>query len=680
MKGMDKASMVRRNKLINNLPKYDIGTTPIGYQRPFNSYQVDSTERPAQDLSSMVSAQRSANTTQLINSGVSLATLGKTIGDTYSQQFARKAAQDAAVKALGGTATEEAINAAKEGVTAGISNTAAAGLNALTIIPNAMELVGAVGTKNNYNGPTGTEIRQLSSKYTNQANGVAYDTLGSADNTNLIRTARLRDRGENMKLTSSGIATGASTGATIGSFFGPTGTLVGTGIGTLIGGIGSLFGWNSNESDETAKLLNNQSIVNKAYNDMSYANAATQGLRNEFYKTHADPGLTPDTGSEDAMVGGGEVLLYTKDKKHVTGWKQIPETPLTPRHADNVKVRLKNTTGVGGTGTIDPVTGIVVADEMNAVIDDPSLTKTQKKNLLTWQMQNQDVALNEQDMKIRNFDNGRLMGLTSMIPGLLEMGIGAKQSNSYAKDPVHAINPYAINKNAELAANELASLRYDPYPTLNNLRKLNRQAIYNMNIASLSPAQRMAMLSTYYNNWMQNSADVLAAANEQNNKYRATYANLLAQLGESDAQRKQSANTIFGENYAKAKAAMRKGIETGWQTWLKGANTAYGNYSNNYWAGQNIGLYKQYLKDRLLSQNAQDAANATTAGIPLYKSFSYQPSDFWTDPTFKNMVSPKKRKLTPSIEIPYYINDGIMSEDDYWRRHNELNKPHAADR
>lgn len=649
MKGFDKASMVRRNKLINNLHKYDVGTTPInsGYQRATNSIPVPFVSQQGQDLSQMASGQKQANVAQLVNSGAQLATQATGIVDIGKQL-------------KNGAFGEAGSLAAKS---------TAAGLNAVATIPSAMQLYGAINTKNSFDGLGGNDLNLLASKNTEYRNGVAYENIGGVDSSSIMDAARAREFGENMNLTTSAIGTGAGVGATIGSFFPGAGNLIGAGIGALVGGLGSLFGWNNDEVKEQRRRLQNWRIASKAANTQNEAVAASMGLRNEFYTTHADQGLSPHRGKKNALVGGGEVITKHDSNGNVVDAVIEPITQYTPERADVIPIHLNENDGVLG-NKINPLTGNRFAVDARYNINNPQA--------LTQLVALQDMVTKKN--RIKKYDQGKYMNALSLLPGLMEMGVGAKQSHSYAKDPVHAINPYAINKNAEAAANELASLHYNPYPILNSLKQGDRQAIYNMNIASLSPAQRMAMLSTYYNNKMRNKADILAQGQQIENQYKAAHANLMAQLGEQDAQRKQSSNAIYADNLAKAEAARRKGIETGWQTSLKGLNTAVGNILNNYQQKQNIDLYRQYLKDRLLSQNAQDAANATTAGIPLYKPFSYQPSDFWTDPTFKNMVSPKKRKLIPSVVIPYYTNDGIMSEDEYWRRHNELNKPHAADR
>lgn len=566
MKGFDKASMVRRNKLINNLPKYDVGTTPInsGYQRATNSIPVPFVSQQGQDLSQMASEQKQANTAQIVNSGAQLATQATGIVDIGKQ--------------LKAGAFGEAGSLAAKGT--------AAGLNAVATIPSAMKLYGAINTKNSFDGLGGNDLNLLASKNTEYRNGVAYENIGGVDNSSIMDAARAREFGENMNLTTSAIGTGAGVGATIGSFFPGAGNLIGAGIGALVGGLGSLLGWNNDEVKEQRRRLQNWRIASKAANMQNEAVASSTGLRNEFYATHADKGLSP------AYLSGGETKVNTDGEGNVTDFEYFPVTSATPMHADNILTSVGENDGVFGR-IKNKRTGRMYMTDASKIVHDPALPKFDKNNLLTQLLWEQDIDLKGKNMKIGKYDQGKYMNYLSTIPGLLEAAVGAKQAYSYAKEPAVGYNPYTINNNAAQALDVLANRRYDPYSILNSFRQSDRQAIYNMNTASLSPAQRLAMLSTYYNNRMRNKADVLANAQEVNNRYLGEYANAALQEGGRDAQLRYAGNGQFFDSLAKAKAAKRKGIETGWQTGLKGIDAVVGNLLNNYWTDRAIKLYQQ---------------------------------------------------------------------------------------
>lgn len=558
MKGMDKASMVRRNKLINNMPKYDIGTTPIssGYQRATNSIPVGYVSQNGQNLYDMVSGQKAANTSQYLNSGAQLAT-----------------------QAIG------AVNIGKDVAKGAITKGGGALLSVAGAIPSAIGLYDSINKKGEFNGLGGNELDTVASKNTEYRNGVAYQTIGGVDSDSIMRAASARDTGENVGLTMNSLGVGAGIG---GAVAGPVGALVGAGLGGFL----SLLGWNNSEKKSQRDRLRDWRIASNASNKQEEAIAANQGIQNEFYRTHnntygADQGLSPHKGKKNALVGGGEVITKHDAYGNVVDAIMEPITPYTPERADVIPIHLNENDGVLG-NKINPLTGNRFAVDARYNINNPQA--------LTQLVALQDMVTKKN--RIKKYDAGKFMNILSVLPGLMEMGVGAKQSHSYAKDPVVAFNPYTINNNAAAAANELASLHYDPYPMLNSLREIDRQAIYNMNTASLSPAQRMAMLSTYYNNKMRNKADILAQGQQLENQYRGAHANLIAKLGEEDAARRLQANAAYADSFAKAQAARRKGIETGWQTGLKGIDSIVGNLLNNYWTDRNIGLWKQQINNK----------------------------------------------------------------------------------
>lgn len=594
MEGFDKASMVRRNKLINNLPKYDVGATPInsGYQRATNSIPVPFVSQQGQDLSQMVSGQKGANTAQYLNSGAQLAT-----------------------QAVG------AIDIAKQVSKGAISKSVGSMLSVAGAIPSAIGLYDSINKKGEFNGLGGNELDTVASKNTEYRNGVAYQTVGGVDSDSIMKAARAREFGENTNLTTSAIGTGAGVGAAIGSFFPGAGNLIGAGIGALVGGLGSLFGWNNDEVKEQRRRLQNWRIASSAANTQNEAVAGSTGLRNEFYATHADQGLSPHKGKKNALVGGGEVITKHDSNGNVVDAVIEPITQYTPERVDAIPVHLNANDGVLG-NKINPLTGNRFAVDARYNINNP--------DALTQLVAIQDMVTDKK--KIKKYDQGKYMNYLSTIPGLLEAAVGAKQAYSYAKEPAVGYNPYTINNNAAQALSILANRRYDPYSTLNSIRQSDRQAVYNMNTASLSPAQRLAMLSTYYNNRMRNKADILANAQEVNNRYLGEYANAALQEGGRDAQLRYAGNGQFFDSLAKAKAAKRKGIETGWQTGLKGINTVVGNLLNNYWINRAIKLYQQ---DTPSMQGGLDSQ-------PLPEDTLY--------------IDPRTARNAPSQYLPYYGN------------------------
>lgn len=595
MKGFDKASMVRRNKLINNLPKYDIGTTPIdsGRQRATNSISIPFVSQQGQDLSQMASEQKQANVAQLVNSGAQLATQATGIADV-----------------------------AKQLKTGAITRGTGAMLSAASTLPSAMQLYGAINTKNSFDGLGGNDLNLLASKNTEYRNGVAYENIGGVDNSSIMDAARAREFGENMNLTTSAIGTGAGVGATIGSFFPGPGNLIGAGIGALVGGLGSLLGWNNDEVKEQRRRLQNWRIASKAANTQNEAVASSTGLRNEFYATHADQGLSP------AFVGGGETKVATDGRGNVIDYKHFLETGATPRHADNILTQMKDTDGVLG-NTMDPFTGRLVSDESKDVIYDPTLTKKQKNNLLTQFLWNQDVALNSQNMNTKiGFDRGRFMDLLSTVPGLYQMLQGAKRKAEIAAEPSVAISPYESSPTAQMYIDNMFANYQSPYTLLREANRQSKQNLYSINTMPLSSGQRAAAFTQYMTNKAYGDAAIRNQVEQQNAErwFKASQAG----LGYATADQQLR----YQGNESKIKQA---GMQAGTRQQLTDAAEQTKQKGLNSWVGN---LLQQDWIQRLISLYQHDPAN-------------YKPVELEQLPASALFIDPRTAKGAPTTYTPY---------------------------
>jgi len=310
-------------------------------------------------------------------------------------------------------------------------------LSAASTLPSAMQLYGAINTKNSFDGLGGNDLNLLASKNTEYRNGVAYENIGGVDNSSIMDAARAREFGENMNLTTSAIGTGAGVGATIGSFFPGAGNLIGAGIGALVGGLGSLLGWNNDEVKEQRRKINNWRIASNAANTQNEAVASSKGRMSDFYATHADQGLSPHRGKKNALVGGGEVITKHDAYGNVVDAMMEPITPYTPEREDVIPVHLNDNDGVLG-NKINPLTGNRFAVDARYNINNP--------DALTQLVAIQDMVTDKK--RIKKYDQGKYMNYLSTIPGLLEAAVGAKQAYSYAKEPAIGYNPYTINNNA----------------------------------------------------------------------------------------------------------------------------------------------------------------------------------------------------------------------------------------
>lgn len=611
---MDKHQRIILNKKINNLPKYDLGTTPIssGYQRSTNSVPIGYIDQYGTNLSNEVRGQRQENVAGLVNQGAQLITQGTGLAD-----IGKEIAKGTLGKAAG------------------------AGFSLVSAVPSAMQLHGSILSKRSFDGYDGGELDALASKNTEYANGVAYQTIGGVDSDNIMNAAKLRDTQENLGLTTSAMGVGAGIGGAIGSIVPGVGTVIGGALGAGIGALGSLFGWNSKEKREQRRRLNNFRIASNAINTQNEAVAGSQGLRNEFYTTHADEGLSPFKGAANAKVGGGEIITEHDENGDVVDAMQMPITRNTPERIDNILVHLNDNNGVLGNKT-NPLTGNRFAVDGRRHMNDPvALTQLvalqdiytddnalyADKGLSPFRKASNEV--NTQNMKIKKYDKGRYMGLMSMLPGLMEMGVGARQAYSYKKNTPMALSSYTPNEYTNAVLGLLGSLRYDPYNELQSLNDIERQAIYSYNTASMSPGQRLAMYSQLNNNKMKNRASILSQAQQLNNQYAQQYANTLMKIDEAQTARKQQARAMQNDQQSKSEAAQRKGIETGMQTGLKGAYKAFGEYSNDYWTNRNIGLWEDWIESQKQGNNSSSnnsSNNTSTNTTPIQLSFNRQPN------------------------------------------------------
>lgn len=210
----------------------------------------------------------------------------KETGEAAAKQAASQAGKTAAQKALGG------VNVAMN-----VYNT----------------LAGGYKTYLNWNDSDtlgGSDLLAGSAKGTQYANGVAYDTMNGFDNQGFKDYVSAQNDAQKLGGIMSGAQAGMGAGGLIGMVGGPLGSLIGSGIGGVIGGIvGGLGGHRARERRRRlyAEAVRNYADASEAYNTQNASVAATQGMRNEYYATHADKGIRKcDTGV--ALVNDREVV------------------------------------------------------------------------------------------------------------------------------------------------------------------------------------------------------------------------------------------------------------------------------------------------------------------------------------------------------------------------------------
>lgn len=623
----------------SKLPKYDIGTKPIGsgYQRNADQVQLgyinqqaapitnsfrETAKQEALSSLSKTALDYAPNFIKAYNAYKDAIT---SVGEEYSKKAATDAVISNSLQASKDAFYQEGLSAAKEagktaaGKALGAANIALNGYNALT---------GTIETFNNWNDSStlgAGDLMNSASRSTQYANGVAYDTMGGYDITGVNKYVRAQNDASKMSGATSGMKAGMGIGGLVGLAGGPLGSIIGTGIGAVVGGLTGLFGGNKARRKREQKIReakNNYMLAADAYNTQSESEAATQGLRNQYYATHgqaADMGLSVNHKNPNALIQGGEPVVKVNKKGSVIGADMFPITQYTPERVDNIPVKLdEGSTKDGVIGNKrNPYTGERLAVEARPwvmVLNDPNASKQQKelaKDQLKSYLDLQDnIPSNEsfyadcgrstkKNMKNRKclrkcdsgfpqffptepFDTGEpdieypkqikkenKFKLPKINIGNLLQSVGGVQypmmsylNNYFAnkamqKDvensKVHAYNSYSPNKVAGQAF-AMMPTTYDITPQRNQLQDALRHGLYSAGQSGSSGMRQVAM-NNLFNNYMKGISSLMSEKYNKENEMLANKAQLLYQLGETDANRSQQAYAAYYDQLSKATAA-----------------------------------------------------------------------------------------------------------------------------
>ena len=279
---------IKNYKYINNnyIRKFNIGknATSTGYEgaKVVDNSQLSVT--PSADLSSQAESLRSNNVAKGVSSALQLGT------NIYSQ-ISSAGSQIASVGSnasmpsftVGIPAIEGAASTTAE-VSGNVSGGAASSAGSVlgTAVPIAAIAYGGYNLVDNildYGNYIKTEdMMNASGRATEYANGVEYEKNTGFDSSAVDAITRAQNTGNTIGM--------AGAGAGIGTLIAPgLGTLIGGAVGLLGGLFGGLFGGSSRKRKvEEAK----NRAYNRIYssNEQNEANAATQGISNQFYETH----------------------------------------------------------------------------------------------------------------------------------------------------------------------------------------------------------------------------------------------------------------------------------------------------------------------------------------------------------------------------------------------------------
>lgn len=489
---------------------------------------------------------------------------------------------------------------------------------------------GFAGMKNNVT--SASDLLNRSSKFNQSVNGVQYQGYGGIDTNAETKYFNAKEKSSQI----SNAVNAAGLGASVGSFLGP----LGTGIGALIGGIGGFFGslfGRRKRRNELRKRIRNVSKMQSNYNDQQFAQASSQGLRNQFaenthegssiYNCGKDGGIkskydngkmsqqtwTPD-GQQyapvNSLVGKGESIIdYTEGKASYVdkGTKRVDNQPSVAQDGDRIVIAGNDkdwSNGVSFADQIAPFTKRLERLNKTAKSVQNNKYSSEQTKQLNLQQIDKSKADILQEMKRITDRQEYQHRITNAVPNaryahgkidwnkigsvakdalnmageyspyIIGMSYPSKQYNMYKNMTPHADNSYIANPNAERALNILAGMRFDPTSQINSIKDAYRQGLYNINQSGgLTQGQKMAMQVAQNTGYAKNLADVYSQANDINNKYRAAYAQAALSEGQNAASRQQQALATQQENYRQAVARRLLGMENAQKGKLNILNT-----------------------------------------------------------------------------------------------------------
>lgn len=352
------------------------------------------------------------------------------------------------------------------------------------------------------------------------------------------------------------ILNGVTSGASAGGTFGPYGAIIGAAVGGIAGGIGSMFA-----SDSEAEALSNAQRYTANENSANLNSAATTRLQIDNAKKYGNGdtriyrfncGKLPKYdlgkvatafgqmyGEPNAKVSNGEVIAREIapgqfSAYRVPGMKNNKDGKLALLGNNDYVITNKNgASDIAATGNIE--------GGINHMISTGKPSYKQGK--------------------LPKFEEGWLGNAIPATAGILA-GLGqyldARNSKVYRPN-TYSENPYELE-----GLSTLAGLRINPYPVMDELRKSEARTNRAIDIAGgLSGGQRTGARLANLNTTQNNISKLLQNIQQQNNAYKANYAQAAINAGQASRQARMAANQWDLDYYSKAHAARNKGMQVG---------------------------------------------------------------------------------------------------------------------
>lgn len=411
------------------------------------------------------------------------------------------------------------------------------------------------------------------------------------------------------------VAGATASGASMGSVAGPWGAVIGGAVGLVGSTIGEIISGDKQRrhEEEVAEWV-------KGYNNGERGGAISRGMQLYNQKTHGDqysqsliphangklPGFENGlesaigkvSGEATAMVSNGEVMSEDGYMHRVGKGKDSNDT----RRAI-----------AGPRTTIFPNKGASIFGED---ISD-FVWRTGDVNTGTEMLR----ALNA--MKGRaSYKNGKLPRcaegwLGNGIPAIFGSIAGLGQYLDAKNSRLYYPRTYVANPYEGEALNTLAGLRINPYPIARQLRDAEARSNRAVDMAGgLSGSQRTAARLANLNTTQGNISNLLSSIQQQNNAYRANYAQAAINAGQQARTARMAANQWDLDYYSKAHAARNKGMQTGIANMLAQSQQYIANEFKRNQFNRTMSLYEadQNLRNDQLNWYKDNAAKLANIG------------------------------------------------------------------
>lgn len=494
-------------------------------------------------------------------------------------------------------------------------------------------------------------------------------------------------RKQNTSNTLATTGSGAALGAAIGSIFPGAGTIIGGAIGAIAGlGIG-LLGGSSRSHKLRKRMYNAQQNINRS-NNYAFASAQGDYLNQDYDLNHAytqdDQLYVANAGKDQGGTMKKKLPHYDVGKVATPyGWKKGAVNSVIGQ--DEPIADLENGFGFvphmagGKAGKEENVPSGIQSNDQNTVFSTkygygdyvrPVVETLHEKNKPVIKQQSllnrygnllgtlgkHTAELNQAEMKKNtkeemaflnnaaemqkndlrrladnnvHYDDGKnelgVPGWMRAIPTAAGLLAGWNQLNWWKRQPINMPDIYAANPNEGRALSALASIRSNPYGPLRQMQDVERRAVANTNgMGGLSGSQRYLANVASTLGLQRNYADILNAAQAQNNQYKANYASSALQAGQADAARRMEANQFGYNAYTAAHGRKVKGVETGIANILNAMNSGYANEFKYRMGNKTLGMYQQSL-DEEKKRLAAEYNKPTYVVTPTYAAGTYTP-------------------------------------------------------